>query len=110
MTELPLITAIRSVLDRLDQKDTATEQWDFLANTAIETGGQIIDPVRQGNWTADAALAITVYNVFAQGEDKATAVRNWRKAARCMLDMAGKPLPVIHSGPAPIPSNRLAVQ
>lgn len=95
MTELPLFTAIRGVLDRLDQKDTAIEQWDFLANTAIETGGQIIEPIAQGKWTADAVLAITVYNVFAQGEDKATVVRNWRKTALCMLGTAGSDLPTI---------------
>nr|WP_323776264.1 hypothetical protein [Amylibacter sp.] len=96
MTELLLFTAIRDILNRLDQKDTATEQWDFLANTAIETGGQIIDPTQQGRWTADAALAITIYNVFAQGEDKAAVVHNWRKTAHCMLNMAGRDLPAIN--------------
>lgn len=96
MTELLLFTAIRDILNRLNQKDTATEQWDFLANTAIETGGQIIDPIQQGRWTADAALAITVYNVFAQGKDKAAVVRNWRKTAHCMLNMAGRDLPTIN--------------
>lgn len=101
MTQLPLFTIVRDLLDRIDQKDTPTERWDFLANTAIETGGQIIDPIQQGSWTADATLAITVYNVFAQGENKQAVVRNWRKAAHCMLEIAGEPLPTIDSGPQP---------
>ena len=96
MTELPQPKVIRDILNRLDQKDTATEQWDFLANTVIETGGQIIEPIQQGRWTADAALAITVYNVFAQGKNKAAVVRNWRKTAHCMLNMAGRDLPTIN--------------
>ena len=107
MNELPLFTAIRGVLDRLDQKDTATEQWDFLANTVIETGGQIIDPIQQGKWTADAVLAITVYNVFAQGEDKATVVRNWRKTALCMLNAAGRNLPTVDARTPSQPERRV---
>lgn len=101
MTQLSLFTILRDLLNRIEQKDTPTERWDFLANTAIETGGQIIDPIQQGSWTADATLAITVYNVFAQGENKQAVVRNWCKAAHCMLEIAGRPLPTIDSGPLP---------